>query len=375
MNIVFLSNYYTHHQAPFCEAMFQHLGNDFCFIQTTEMSESRRNLGWEMDNIPAFVKKNYGDPMAAAECTALIENADVIITGSAPNHLIAKHIKSGKLVIRYSERLLKKGLELWKWPYRYIKFHKDNPKNAKIYMLCASAFTASDYTKFGLFKNRFYKWGYFPVVKRYDNIDQLIQEKQLASLLWVARFIDWKHPELPVMVAKRLKEENYSFVMRLIGGGEWEEKIRNMICELGLDDCVQMLGVMKPEQVRKHMEQSQIYLFTSDRNEGWGAVLNESMNSACAVVASDAIGAVPYLLKNGENGLVYPDGSFEALYANVKELLDTPGKAALLGKKAYETMLTDWNAEVAADRLLNLINDLQKSTGSSRYPDGPCSKA
>lgn len=375
MKIVFLSNYYTHHQAPFCEVMYEHLGSDFCFIQTTEMSKSRRKLGWEMDNIPSFVKKNYGDPLAVAECTALIENADVIITGSAPNYLIANHINRGKLVLRYSERLFKKGLELWKWPYRLIKFHKDNPKNANIYMLCASAFTSADYSKLGLFKNRCYKWGYFPALKRYSSIDQIIQSKQPASLLWVARFIDWKHPELPVLVAKRLKEENYSFVMHLIGGGECEEKIQNMIRELGLEDCVQLLGVMKPEQVREHMEKSQIYLFTSDRNEGWGAVLNESMNSACAVVASDAIGAVPYLLKNGENGFIYPDGNFDELYANVKQLLDSPGTAALLGKKAYEAMITEWNAEVAAERLLNLISDLQKGTGSSRYLDGPCSKA
>ena len=49
------------------------------------------------------------------------------------------------------------------------------------------------------------------------------------------------------------------------------------------------------------MEKSEIFLFTSDKGEGWGAVLNESMNSACAVVASHAIGSVPFLLKDGEN--------------------------------------------------------------------------
>ena len=45
-----------------------------------------------------------------------------------------------------------------------------------------------------------------------------------------------------------------------------------------------------------YMESSHIFLlFTSDRNEG--AALNESMNSGCAVVASDAIGSVPYLMR------------------------------------------------------------------------------
>lgn len=51
---------------------------------------------------------------------------------------------------------------------------------------------------------------------------------------------------------------------------------------------------MKASEVRSYMEKADIYLFTSDFNEGWGAVLNESMNSGCAVVASHAIGSVPF---------------------------------------------------------------------------------
>ena len=78
-----------------------------------------------------------------------------------------------------------------------------------------------------------------------------------------------------------------------------------MIREKKLEDCVHMLGAMSPDEVRKHMEQANIFLFTSDRNEGWGAVLNEAMNSGCAVVASHAIGSVPYLIKNGNNGYIY----------------------------------------------------------------------
>ena len=36
--------------------------------------------------------------------------------------------------------------------------------------------------------------------------------------------------------------------------------------------------------------------------EGWGAVVNEAMNSGCAVVADHMIGAAPWLIRQGENG-------------------------------------------------------------------------
>ena len=149
-----------------------------------------------------------------------------------------------------------------------------------------------------------------------------------------------------------------------------------MVSEYNLENEVHMLGSMKPEQVRKYMEQSQIYLFTSDRNEGWGAVLNESMNSACAVVASHAIGSVPFLLKDGENGLIYKDGDEEDLYRKVKMLLNNPDLCQQYGKQAYFTIVDEWNAETATKRFLNLSQAiLNENIKPDLILDGPCSKA
>ena len=61
------------------------------------------------------------------------------------------------------------------------------------------------------------------------------------------------------------------------------------------------------------MEKSSIYLFTSNFDEGWGAVLNESMNSACAVISSHAAGATPFLISHNINGLLYTSGDVDEL--------------------------------------------------------------
>lgn len=49
-----------------------------------------------------------------------------------------------------------------------------------------------------------------------------------------------------------------------------KQQLQQMIREMDLSDCVKMLGAMSPAQVREHMERADIFLFTSDRNEGWG---------------------------------------------------------------------------------------------------------
>jgi glycosyltransferase involved in cell wall biosynthesis len=278
------------------------------------------------------------------------------------------------LIFRYAERPCKQKPPLWKhlawnivWPLKY-------PANKPLYMLCASAYTASDYAAYGCFKGKCYKWGYFPETRRYDDVDRLIAEKKPNSLLWVARFIDLKHPEVAVTVAKRLKEAGYIFELNMIGNGVLLDSMRELAEAKGVSDCLHLLGSMPPEAVREHMEKSEIFLFTSDRNEGWGAVLNESMNSACAVVADDAIGSVPFLVTEGENGLTYKTGDIETVVEKIKYLLDHPTERIQMAKKAYLTIVTEWNAENATEKLLILIDQIFKNE-QTPFQTGVCSKA
>ena len=375
-NIVFVSNFFNHHQKYLSDAFYKLTKGNYYFIETMPISKERLSLGWGGNGTPDYVKQNYTSVSAERECQKIINDAGVVIFGSAPNELLAQRIKEKKLVFRYSERLLKKKLPLYKYPKWLYVLHRLNPFRAKMYLLCASAYTAADYAKFALFGNKCYKWGYFPEAKKYEDTEGIINSKKKNSILWAGRFLDWKHPDAAIRAAKKLKENGYRFELNIIGTGAMEQELKKMISDYNLENEVHMLGSMKPEQVREYMEQSQIYLFTSDRNEGWGAVLNESMNSACAVVASHEIGSVPFLLKDGENGLIYKDGDEEDLYRKVKSLLDKPDLCRQYGSSAYSTIINEWSAETVAERFIELAESIL--SGNKRpdlFNDGPCSKA
>ena len=374
MKIVFISNYFNHHQAPLSEAFYKLTEGNYRFIQTQTIEEERTKLGWGENYVPDFVIKSYESNEVYQKCIALINDADVVITGSAPEKMIRKRIRSGKLVFRYSERIYKNKKKLLQLPLRYIKYHYDNYPYKNVYLLCASAYAARDYAKTGMFKGKAFKWGYFPALKTYDDIEELINKKEKASILWVARLIELKHPDASIHIAERLKKEGYKFRLNLIGNGVMENQISGMIKDKGLEDCVFMLGAMKPDEVRLHMEKSQIFLFTSDFNEGWGAVLNESMNSGCAVVASHAIGSVPYLINDGENGLIYKNGDLDDLYKKVKFLLDNAEKRDEIGKNAYKTLTDTWNAEVAAERFSVLCKKILIEKNQRAFFSGVCER-
>ena len=124
------------------------------------------------------------------------------------------------------------------------------------------------------------------------------------------------------------------------------------------------------------MERTSIYLLTSDNEEGWGAVLNEAMNSGCAVVSSDRAGSTNFLIADKENGIVFRSNDLTDLYNKTKLLMDDDAFRKEIGINAIDAICKLWNAKIAAGRLI-VINErlLLNKTPITIYDSGPCSLA
>ena len=377
MKIVFASNYLSPHQLPFCLEMSKKEEVDFSFVATRPVGEERRILGYDdLDKKYPFVVCAYESDELMKKGIELVNQADVAIIGSAPSNMVKQRIKKNKITFRFSERQLKYGLEPLKYIYRFIRWRKNTPNKKNCLLLCASAYASYDFSLFGLYKNRAYKWGYFPETKNYADIDSIIDKKEENSILWTGRLIGWKHPETMLQLATELKNKGYNFHINIVGTGEMEDELKCEIVNQNLENEISMLGSKKVSEVRSIMEKSQIFVSTSNRQEGWGAVVNEAMNSGCAVVASNAVGAAPYLIQNTDNGLMYKDGDISDLVLKVQYLLDNVQNTKQIGKEAYKTIANEWNAENAAKRFVILCeNLLQGNSLEDLFSEGICSRA
>lgn len=375
MKVTFVSNYINHHQIPFSDVMYEHLGEDYTFIQTQPMEEERVRLGWNPEEVPAYVKCAYEE---AEACQKLVLESDVVIWGGVEDEtMLQPRLAAGKPVLRYTERLYKEGQ--WKAisPRGLRKKYLDHTRyrKAPVYLLCAGAFVAVDFHIVRAYPDKMFKWGYFPECREYD-LDALMAGKSCTELLWAARFIDWKHPELVVELAAELVKQGKEFHITMIGDGELRPAMEKMIEEKKLQKNITLTGSKKPEEVREAMERASIFLMTSDRMEGWGAVMNEAMNSGCAVVADRMEGASLFLIEQGVNGYWYRKPTAEKLAKMVSELLENRALCEKLGRKAYETITSLWNPRVAAVRLLQMCEVL--TAGKEPEPiweQGPLSRA
>jgi glycosyltransferase involved in cell wall biosynthesis len=375
MKVVFITNYINHHQIGIADELYKHLGKDYAFIATTEVPQFRIALGYPDYSERPYLLKAYLDENKA-EAQRLADEADVVIIGAAPDSYIKKRLAHNKLTFRYSERWFKKNYYRLLFPPFWLYYYNRHTKyrNRNLYMLCASAYTSSDVAKVFAYPDKCFKWGYFTHVGKFDFEASFASKQGTMHILWCARFLVLKHPELPVKLAKRLKDAGYSFVIDMFGSGEEFERTKQLAKELDVEDAVAFRGNVPNAEILEEMRKHDIFLFTSDRNEGWGAVLNEAMSSGCAVVASNEIGSVPFLVKHNENGLIFESENIDSLFANVKYLMDNPQERYRMSKSACETMLNVWSPENAAKRLLQLINGLLNGQ-TVEFVDGPCSKA
>ncbi len=379
MKFTFVSNYINHHQIPVSTLLYEKLGEEYHFIQTERMEQERVEMGWNADgkSLP-WLLCYYEEP---GRCRELILESDIVVFGGVEDEsYIIERLQSGKCVIRYSERLYREGQ--WKAisPRGLQKKYQDHTKYRKkdVWLLCSGAYVASDFHIVRAYPGKMFKWGYFTETKRYD-IDSLLSGKPGMSgkpveILFAGRFLPLKHPEYGLLLAQRFLEKKIPFHLTMVGGGELEEKLKKDAARWGLEEYVTFTGYQKPQEVRAYMERADIFLMTSNYLEGWGAVINEAMNSGCSVIADAKIGAVPFLLEHEKSGMVYRDGSLEEFLEYGERLAQDRQLRERLGKNAYDTIIRYWNPQFAAESLLRFAEGIMEGRQAVNE-SGPLSRA
>lgn len=360
---------------------------EFYFVQTMPMEEKRLSMGWAVDEVALpFLVLYYKDEDRAKE---LIRDSDVVLFGwteGALSDLRAQRLSSGKLSFCVSERIYREGQ--WKMisPRGLMNKKKEHFdfRDKPVYLLCTGAYVASDFSLIKSYPGKMLKWGYFPGAKKVQEETVAASGKRASGsaapderikLCWAGRLIDLKHPEFAVKVASALKKAGYSFSLDLVGDGPLLGSLQELVNREGLLEVVNITGGKKPSEVLHYMKEADVFLFTSNYLEGWGAVVNEAMENGCALVASAEAGAVPFLIKHGENGLVYRDGSYDDFEEKVRYLFEHRDEIKTLGQKARETIRSSWNADNAAKELYRFCSEFLKGQKPEPAADGPMSRA
>ena len=373
MRVVCISSSINHHTVSIYDEFYSIFKQDFVFIETGKKKNKDYKGGNPRDfiNLP-YWKDGFSNKKNIKEAKNLCFEADVVIQFSAPDKFIIKRLIKNRLTFRVSERFCtgtrKDYLRLIKYFLRYNLLPHKN-----LFLLSASAYAAKDMWRSFSFRNKCYKWGYFP--KIFVSNTELTYSKKL-KILWAGRFVKLKHPEVCIEIAKYLINNNIDFNLTMVGDGLLLSEIKSQVSDNNLDAYFTFRGNITNKEVQLHMKEADIFVFSSDRNEGWGAVLNEAMGNGCIPIASNEAGSVPYLIKNGYNGFVYKSGENKNLMSVLDKIIELDSEQLnVLKGNAEETIFGEWSAKSAVSNLIDLINSLESQKNVIPSLTGPASEA
>lgn len=170
-------------------------------------------------------------------------------------------------------------------------------------------------------------------------------------ILYCGALVPWKQPLLLLEAFRRLRAEQPCALL-FVGDGVLRPQIEAEIARHAIPD-VHLAGYLGREQVCEAYAAADLLVLPSAR-EVWGLVVNEAMNFALPVVASDRVGAAADLIVPGENGSVFAHDDVEALASALRPLLADPERRRRYGARSLE-IIAPWTVARGVENIVALI--------------------
>jgi len=176
-------------------------------------------------------------------------------------------------------------------------------------------------------------------------------------ILCLANLRVQKNHFLLLEVAKRLKASHPDWTFHLVGkdfGDAYSRQIKDFILEHHLEKNVFLYGTK--EDVKNILEQSAIAILTSQSEGLPVALLEYGWNKKPVVVT--AVGEIPSLIQNGQNGLLVTVHDDKMFYDSVVSLIENDALQTDMGNSLYQTVAAQYAEKAILKQYLNWVKTI-----------------
>jgi len=192
----------------------------------------------------------------------------------------------------------------------------------------------------------------------------------------------WRTPDLHVLAVGRLSYyKGFDVLLQalaqvpltelvLVGQGECESSLRELVRELGIETRVSFAGNVDDAGLASLYARADVLCLPSiERSEAFGLVLLEAMRAGLPTIASNVRGSgIGYVVRHGETGLLVPPGDADALAAALRTLAGDDRLRRRLGEAGARRWRDEFTLDRAAERMLTLYRDVLTARPGTATP-------
>lgn len=189
-------------------------------------------------------------------------------------------------------------------------------------------------------------WGYFVEKAKQACEARSDVERSPLRVLWVGRLLRLKRVDTIIRAVRAIvTERTAGIVLDIYGTGPDEERLRNCV-----DGCgsVQFHPSVSIAEVRTLMRAHDVYVFSSNGLDGWGAVVNEALEEGMHVLGTYEAGGSATMLSDED---LFHAGDWRRL----KVLLERCHEQKCRGELKGQGIRT-WSVDEGVERLMTFLN-------------------
>jgi glycosyltransferase involved in cell wall biosynthesis len=190
------------------------------------------------------------------------------------------------------------------------------------------------------------------------NVEQR-QQAEIPLLMSVGRFCEKKGFPYLLRACQQLKQAGLQFRCIIIGYGEMQAELEQLIQTLDLAEVVSLPGKCTQDELVQLYNQAQIFvlpcLVTDDGDrDGIPNVLLEAMAMELPVVSTD-ISGIAELVEDQHNGFLVPEKNSEVIAEALAKLILDPEIRQIYGKRGRKKVLQQFSLEQNVAEIGNLF--------------------
>lgn len=198
-------------------------------------------------------------------------------------------------------------------------------------------------------------------IKEFDG--KVIEEKEFTSkkqegfklIANVGRLSEQKGMEYFIKAAKIVNENNKKVMFYIIGSGEDEKKLKELVHQLKLDDFVVFMGFRK--DIQSLLSQVD-FVVLSSLWEGLPLTPIEAFSVGKTIIAT-AVDGTPEIVINNKNGYLVKPRNEKEIADKIKYLIQNPNKVKELEEKSEETYKEKFSFEKLQKEYLSFYMKLE----------------